>query len=76
MVPLRPLTVKVLVPTASTVPAAAGGVPCPNMPPPKPPKPMDTLVAVTTPEVVVPSTLTISPLVTLVKLGEVTLPSL
>jgi hypothetical protein len=26
-VPLRPLTVKVLVPTDSTVPAAAGGVP-------------------------------------------------
>ena len=38
-----------------------------------PPKPMKTLVAVTTPEeAVVPSTLTISPVVTLAKLGEVT----
>jgi len=34
------------------------------------------LVAVTTPEAVVPSTLTISPVVTLVKLGEVTFWSL
>jgi hypothetical protein len=41
-----------------------------------PPKPMKTLVAVTTPEAVVPSTLTISPVVTLVKLGEVTFWSL
>jgi hypothetical protein len=37
-----------------------------------PAKPMKTLDAVTTPEAVVPSTLTISPVVTLAKLGEAT----
>jgi hypothetical protein len=37
---------------------------------------MDTLVAVTTPDSVVPSTLTISPTVTSAKLAEAALPSL
>ena len=47
------------------------------MPMPMPlPKPMETLVAVTMPDAVVPWTMTISPVMTLAKLGEVTFWSL
>jgi hypothetical protein len=77
IVPSRFFSVKVPVPTDSTVPVAAGGVPwLADILPPKPPKPRFMLLAVTTPEVVVPSTLTISPAVMLTKVGEVTFWSL
>ena len=72
----RPCRVKVPVPTDSTVPAAAGGVPWPERCRPPKPEPMSTLVAVTTPDGRGARTLTISPAVTLAKLGEVTFRSL